>query len=143
MLTTTATQVVLAEGLIDSFNSLANDVIKAILTVVGGVVVYMVLKEFVRGGLIAGIVAVIGGGVILWGTHNMEFLSEKTDETVKNSSGQLTPAPDLSASAVRLDTSGEHPVVVLARSAPLVQPAVVTTAHRAATEVVVADGPRL
>lgn len=142
MLTTTATQVVLAEGLIDSFNSLANDVIKAILTVVGGVVVYMVLKEFVRGGLIAGIVAVIGGGVILWGTHNMEFLSEKTDETVKNSSGQLTPASDLSASAVRLDTSGEHPVVVLARSTPLVQPGVAPTAHRTVTDVVV-DGARL
>ena len=85
---------------------------------------------------------VIGGGVILWGTHNMEFLSEKTDETVKNSSGQLTPAPDLSASAVRLDTSGEHPVVVLARSTPLVQPGVAPTAHRTVTDVVV-DGARL
>lgn len=142
MITETATQIVLADGLIDTFNNLTGDVIKALLTVGGGFAVYMVLKEFVRGGLVAGIVAVVGGGAILWGLNNMDFLSEKTGETVENSSGQLAPAPELSATTVRLDASGEHPVVVLTRSTPLVQPGVAPTAHRTVTDVVV-DGARL
>ena len=142
MITETATQIVLADGLIDTFNNLTGDVIKALLTVGGGFAVYMVLKEFVRGGLVAGIVAVVGGGAILWGLNNMDFLSEKTGETVENSSGQLAPAPEPTTATVRLDTSGEHPLVVFARNAPLVQTAVVTTAHPAATDMVV-DGARL
>ncbi|ROZ88096.1 hypothetical protein [Gordonia sp. OPL2] len=120
MITTTATQIVLADGLIDTFNGLTGDVIKALLTVGGGFAVYMVLKEFVRGGLVAGIVAVVGGGAILWGLNNMDFLSEQTGETVKNSSSQLAPAtvaPDGAAMTVRLDDAGrgEHPVILLAR----------------------------
>lgn len=120
MITTTATQIVLADGLIDTFNGLTGDVIKALLTVGGGFAVYMVLKEFVRGGLVAGIVAVVGGGAILWGLNNMDFLSEQTGETVENSSSQLAPAtvaPDGVAMTVRLDDAGggEHPVVLLAR----------------------------
>lgn len=121
MITTTATQIVLADGLIDTFNGLAGDVIKAILTVVGGVVIYMVLTQFVKGGLVAGIVAVVGGGVILWGVNHMDFLADETGETVENSSSsQLAPAtvaPDGAAMTVRLDDAGggEHPVVLLAR----------------------------
>ena len=36
MITETATQIVLADGLIDTFNNLTGDVIKALLTVGGG-----------------------------------------------------------------------------------------------------------
>lgn len=95
MITTTtaaASELVLSAGLIDTFNGLTGDVVKALLTVGGGFAVYMVLKEFVRGGLVAGIVAVVGGAAILWGLNNMDFLSDKTGETVKNSS-LAAPAP--------------------------------------------------
>lgn len=103
----------MAEGLIDTGTNLTHQIEKGIIAAVGAAVVFKVLQEFVRGGMVAGILALVLGGIVYWGAGHMDVFKDKTGETVNNTG--LSQLADEDRAVLSYDP---HTVIQLSQLVP-------------------------
>lgn len=114
------TQTVLADGLFDTINGLTGQGTEAIIGVIGAIAVFVVARQFIQGGMVAGLVACALGGIVWWGASSMDFFKDQAGETVEKS------AP---AEAFADPTQVASTIADLHSIDPAATPGLSTTAH--------------
>ncbi len=126
----------MADGLIDTGTNLTHQIEKGVISAISAYVVFRVLQEFVRGGMVAGLIALVLGGAIFWGAGHMDFFKDQAGKTVDSALSEHTRNRD--AVAVLEDPHGSITLAALISTTPARVDAVGTQLQQPAPQLGIA-----